>query len=330
MSDIYLTKVERKTIFTQGLIYVLFTFVIADLTVTGPHIFSIIPWLFFLGIMGVNKFYHPIMTVILSTFTSFMASIFKYDGLGIGVLTTTLVTFIMTTSGLIVGVCIREFVLEHRLVKQLSIHKKILNIVVIVILTIGSILVYSAKYGNVIGYVKSRILLNEYMTETFNVEEYNIQHLKFLEGSFANYNYEIECGEYTLKLKLTSDIELMNLDEIKTVNENTLNKEMQNTVNFNKLSVKFNYEYNEKNIIPQRIVATIITNDTDDKNEEWISEVVKEIKELCGFKDNLGNSVSRLMISLDGGIQVLEQDEFEKISEEYIKDCITVETFDMY
>ena len=40
MSEIYLTKIERKTIFTRALIFVLVMCIISDLTVTGPFWFN--------------------------------------------------------------------------------------------------------------------------------------------------------------------------------------------------------------------------------------------------------------------------------------------------
>ena len=55
MSQIYLTKIERKTIFTKSLIFVLIMFIISDLTVTGPFYFNFIPWLYVLGLLGSVK-----------------------------------------------------------------------------------------------------------------------------------------------------------------------------------------------------------------------------------------------------------------------------------
>jgi len=330
MSDIYLTKVERKTIFTQGLIYVLFTFVISDLTVTGPHLFSIIPWLFILGIMGVNKFYHPIMTVLLATFTTFIASLFKYDGLNIQVLTSSLVTFAMTTSGLIVGLCIREFVLEHRLVKQLAVHKKILNVIVMALLTVGSVVLYAAKYGNVIGYISSRVKLDEYITTKCELEDYTIENQQFIEGSFDRYVYVLTLGEHTLKLKVATKVELMNFEEIKEKAELKLNNDFNSTMQNELILANMNYEYNILEIKPSGIIATLSINNFDVENEKLVSRIITELKDICNFKDSLENSVIKVILSINGGIQVITEKDFDKISEEYIKKSVSVETFDMY
>ena len=55
MSEIYLTKIERKTIFTKALIFVLVTCVISNLTVTGPFYFNFIPWMYIIGVLGSVK-----------------------------------------------------------------------------------------------------------------------------------------------------------------------------------------------------------------------------------------------------------------------------------
>jgi len=329
MSDIYLTKVERKTIFTQGLIYVLFTFVISDLTVTGPHVFSIIPWLFFLGILGVNKFYHPIMTVVISTFTTFIASLFKYDGLNMQVATSVLVALAMTTSGLIVGLCIKDFVLEHRLVKQLSVHKKILNISVMVILTVGSVVLYAAKYGNAVGYVKSRIKLDEYIQTECVVEDFVIEEQKFLPGSFERYVYLVKVKDNTLKLKVGSSVELMNFEELKEKAEIELNKDIKDTIQNEILSVTMSYEYTERGIKPSSIVATLSIDNFYVENIELLTKVVEEIASICNYKDKTGTKVTKIILSINGGVQIITEQDFEKISEEYIKNSISIETFDM-
>lgn len=329
MSDIYLTKVERKTIFTQGLIYVLFTFVISDLTVTGPHVFSIIPWLFFLGILGVNKFYHPIMTVVISTVTTFIASLFKYDGLNMQVLTSVLVALAMTTSGLIVGLCIKEFVLEHRLVKQLSVHKKILNITVMVLLTLGSIVLYAAQYGNVIGYVKSRIKLNEYVKNECNVEDYILEEQQFLAGSFDRYVYLVKVKDEVLKLKVSSGVELINVEELRKQAEFKLNNDFNNTIKNNVISAKLSYEYVTSGVRPSSIVATLRIDNFDAENTELLTKTVNEIKYVCDYEGENGTSVTKIILSINGGVQIINEQDFDKISEEYIKNSISIETFDM-
>lgn len=329
MSDMYLTKVERKTIFTQGLIYVLFTFIISDLTVTGPHIFSIIPWLFFLGIMGVNKFYHPIMTVVLSTATTFIASLFKYDGLNMQALTSTIVALAMTTSGLIVGLCIKDFVLEHRLVKQLSVHKKILNISAMVLLTVGSIVLYAARYGNVIGYVQSRLKLDEYVTTNCKVEDYLVEEQQFLSGSFGRYVYIVKVEENTLKLKVGSNVELINFEELKEKAELKLNEEFKKAFPNNVFNVKLNYEYTTLGINPSNIIVTSSIEDFDVENTELLAKVVNDLKNICDYKDELKTNVTKVILSINGGVQVINKHDFDKISEEYIKNSVSVETFDM-
>jgi len=299
------------------------------LTVTGPHVFSIIPWLLFLGILGVNKFYHPIMTVVISTVTTFIASLFKYNGLNMQVLTSVLVALAMTTSGLIVGLCIKEFVLEHRLVKHLSVHKKILNITVMVLLTVGSIVLYAARYGNVIGYVKSRIKLNEYIKNECNVEDYILEEQQFLSGSFDRYVYLVKVEDEVLKLKVGSVVELINFDEFKKQAEIKLNNDFNNTIQNNVISAKLSYEYVTYIVRPTSIVATLKIDNFDSENTELLTKVVDEITYICDYKNETGINVTKVILSINGGVQIIKENDFDKISEEYIKNSISIETFDM-
>lgn len=329
MSEIYLTKVERKTIFTQGLIYVLFTFIISDLTVTGPHAFSIIPWLFFLGILGVSKFYHPIMTVILSTITTFIASLFKYNGLNMQVLTSVLVCLAMTMSGLIVGLCIKDFILEHRLVKQIPVHKKILNITVMILLTVGSIVLYAVKYGNVIGYVMNRVKLDKYITAEFDTEEYILEEQQFLSGTFSRYVYIVNIQDNTFKLKVGSDVEILNYDEIKSNFEDRLNSKLKEEIKDNIFNVKLSYKYNNYNAKPVSIIAVLSLDNFEVENVDKLNAVINEIKYICDYKDEFNNTVSTVILSINGGVQTIQSNNFNNISEEYIKNCLNIEQFDI-
>lgn len=329
MSDIYLTKVERKTIFTQGLIYVLFTFVISDLTVTGPYIFCIIPWLFLLGIMGVNKFYHPVMTVVISTITTFIASLFKYNGLNIHVLTSVLVAFTMTSAGLIVGLAIKDFVLEHRLVKQLSVHKKILNILVIVLLTIGSITLYAARYGNVFGFIKSRIELNNYITDSLKEEQYNIDNLEFVTGTFARYIYVVNIEDIEYKINIGKANSILNVQEVqKSLNISLENKFLESINSDNMYKVNVAYEYRTGSVMPVDVIATISLDNLDTDNLEMLTKATKDLKQICTFEDENNVSVGKVILSINGGIEVIEKDNFKDITEQYLLNSIMVETLD--
>ena len=321
MSDMYLTKVERKTIFTLGLIYVLFTFFISDLTVVGPHLFIVFPWLFILGILGVNKFYHPVLTVVLSTITTFMASLFKYN-LTIETLTSTLMAASVVSCGIIVGLCIKDFVLDHRLVKHLSTRKKIVDIVIMVVLTISTLVAYSCRYGNVISYIKSKSEVKSYLNEA-GITEYTVEKYQYITGSFNEYLYRLKVLDGTVTIKAGKDIIALNFAEWKEYMNGTL----RSNVNISKENFKANlsYEFSDATLVPDGMIATITINNLNVNDNLKIQSLVDSIQDVLNYKDKLGKSVVKCILAINSGVATLSDDEFKNINSDYIKQIIMVE-----
>lgn len=317
MADIYLTKVERKTIFTQGLIYVLFTFVISDLTVMVPQVACVFPWLFILGVLGVNKFYHPVLTVSLSTITTFISSLFKYNGLNIGCITSSLIAFLVTSSGIIVGICIKDFVLEHRLVKHLSVNKKVLNILLIVLVTLGAFTIYIYKYGNIFTYMKSSKKVEEYI-ELNNIENCAVESLKYIEFSFNEYICTVKAGDLDVVLKVAENISILNKEEYMEIMEKELN------VNSRICNVSLSYEDTDS-ILPNKIVATIsVANVSSD--EIALKALAQEITDILQFTDKYNNAIEKCILNINKSVEVLERKDFNSITYEYLINSLKEET----
>ena len=139
MSEIYLTKIERKTIFTKSLIFVLIMFVISDLTVTGPFWFNFIPWLYILGTIGSLKKIDSVLMCIIGAFTVFIASLIMGGGLTLDAILSTVIALINLVFGIFTGKLLYEFVLEHRLVKYIKRSRKTIYI-------ISSILMFALSF----------------------------------------------------------------------------------------------------------------------------------------------------------------------------------------
>lgn len=323
MSDIYLTKVERKTIFTQGLIYVLFTFVISDLTVTGPESFNYIPWLFFMGILGVNKFYHPVMTVIITTVTAFLSSLFKFNGLKLDTLYITLIAGFTTLFGIVVGLCIKEFVLEHRLVKHIKIQKKILYIVTIVVLTVFSFGIYALRFGNIVSYLFSRNKIQNYVKDTFNTSEFNITDYEYIAWSIDDYVYKIDTEGKKLELNVDKEVKLLNYHEI----QQELNKELTENINLyvknSNIQVEAKYEFNGITVVPSGLYLTVRTSAL---NDDEMSNLVENLEYLVQFKDVNSALITRVILNIDGVVQVIDKDDFNKITVQYLIDGMEMES----
>ena len=149
MSQIYLTKIERKTIFTKSLIFVLIMFIISDLTVTGPFYFNFIPWMYILGIAGSVKKIDSVLMSVIGTFTVFVASLITQGSFAWSCMLTTAITLLMLVLGIITGKIIYEFILEHRLVKYIKPSKKTIYIISIVAMVIVAFVTVGTYKGNV-------------------------------------------------------------------------------------------------------------------------------------------------------------------------------------
>lgn len=325
MSEIYLTKVERKTIFTQGLIYVLITFVISDLTVVGSPLFSMIPWIFFLGILGVNKFSRPIMTISIITITIFMAGIFRYGAVDGDTLISTIIALAISASGTIVGLCIREFVLEHRLVKQISLKKKMIYIVTICILTVSSVICYSLKYGNIVGFSIAKEKLANYMSNSLNCKTYTVDKYQYICGTFSSYAYRVKALNENIELTVADDVKIMNLTNIRENLSNRLNEEYDLNAGYN---ITYSYEFENSDILPSGITLIISAGDVDKNNEMEIKNLTYWVNRSVTVRGINNSRVNKCIININDGVSTILKEDFDKITEEYIKKCIEVEIID--
>lgn len=323
MSDMYLTKVERKTIFTQGLIYVLFTFIISDLTVVGPHVFVVFPWLYLLGILGVNKFYHPVLTVTLSCITTFMANLFRYN-LEIQTLTSTAISTLVVVCGIVTGLCIKDFVLEHRLVKYMSWKKKVLNIFLITAITLITLVAYAYQYGNIVSYINAKNEIKTFMKD-FEMD-YTIQDYQYVPRTFNEYGYKLKVGEQEITLKVKNNVSILNFTEWASYLNYNLNSNISQTMD-NVIS-NLNYEFKDNELKPCYIIATITISDIEDKNSEYIKEVVSNIQDTLNYVDGFGIGVKKCVLVLGKSVQTLDESEFKNITVSYLLQSLNVENLE--
>lgn len=324
MSDMYLTKVERKTIFTQGLIYVLFTFIISDLTVVGPHIFVVFPWLYILGILGVNKFYHPVLTVTLSCITTFMANLFRYN-LEIQTLTSTAISTLVVVCGIVTGLCIKDFVLEHRLVKYMSWRKKTLNIFLIIAVTLVTLVAYAYQYGNIVSYIKAKNEIKAFMKD-FESIEYTIQDYEYVPRTFDEYVYKLRVGEQDVTLKVKDDVSVVNFTEWVSYLNYKLNSNI--TQNMDNVISNLNYEFKSNELKPSVIIATITVPSLDGKNNEFVEKIVSNIQNTLSYVDRFGIGVKKCVLVLEKSVQTLDESEFKNITVDYLLQSLTIENLE--
>lgn len=338
MSQIYLTKIERKTIFTKSLIFVLIMFIISDLTITGPFYFNFIPWLFLLGVLGSIKKIDNALMGIISTFTVFISSIITEQGFNTAVLVETICAIVFIAFGIITGKLIYEFILEHRLVKYIKPSVKTLYITLIIIMTVISFAIVVIKDGNIFTYLNSRANVEEYITNTYNIEGFKIKD--------ATYNTRIP-GKYAFKVRMKGhDIYFMPLTkttfkdvylEERLANENRLlqektNSKVQNIINtsypeLEDINITYLREYSKVGVNPD-ITAIYVDyardNSLVDEQKDLYLEIYNLIKEITSEVQR----VDKIIININGISLDLTNDEMNELTPENFKGGFEIEELD--
>lgn len=298
MSEVYLTKVERKTIFTQGLIYVFLMFVISDFMVVGPAWFKLFPWLYFLGLIAKSKFSKPVLALVIACFTTFISALLKTEGLTLEVMIVTLNSIFMVTAGVITGTYIFDLKLSHRLVKFIPRNKKIYMMLVSIFITLIVIAVNSYINGDAYTYVKTRTSINEYIKETYNENSFKIKSIKYELVNFnPQYTYELKIQDEDVNVRYTfaREFEDMNYESRmlkgKTLFNSNIKNKIINITAANKYiyfgNINFELEFSKSLLKPDRLEVYIQTNTDEDFKEKnnVYDEIISTIKKIDQLED---------------------------------------------
>ena len=342
MSEVYLTKIERKTIFTRALIYVLIMFIVADLTVTGPFWFNFIPWLFILGLLGSLKGIDKVLIGIIGTFTVFISSTIIEAGVTLNVGLNTLVAMLSLICGIATGKCIYQFVLEHRLVKYLRPRRKTTLIFAMIAFAAISIFSGALLHGDVVSYLTSRNKLDKYIQKTYAGKEYTVKKSEYSREVIGGYLYVVnidgqdvwfspvtktEFKDANIDARLSRLNEELNSAFTPKVNKIFSSKE-DKYLQINSTDVSAMYEYDSLSIIPDNIVI-YITCDTQEGNETKLyEELATLIPELTadGIIDN--TKLSKIVLCINKvDFEILKKN-FNLIDKKYIAGGFEIENLD--
>lgn len=332
MSEVYLTKIKRRTIFTKSLIFVLIMFIISDLTVTGPFWFNFIPWLYILGTIGSMRKIDGVLMSIIGTFTVFVASTISWGGVYFPVIIDTVVALLSLVLGVITGKILFEFVLEHRLVKYIKHSKKVIYISAAVGMFLLSYAVVALNSGNIIAYLKSKSNLKKYIENTYNINEYDIVKTKYNGQVPGKYTYMVKINGQEVKFVPFTE------DTFKDANRETrfihaqhdleaevggkIDKIVNKYSNLKGASVNFKIVYNDFSI-NSNVVALYFKCNTDEYDEDLdklYDQVTKCVQELYNIKE-----AQRIIITIDNKTMQLSNENIHKLDKEYIKGGFQIE-----
>lgn len=335
MSEVYLTKVERKTIFTQGLIYVLFMFVISDLMVVGPLWFKLFPWIYVLGLVSKSKFSKPVLALVIASFTTFISAILKTRGLTLEVFIVTLNSIFMVTAGVITGTYIFDLKLNHRLVKFIPKGKKVYMLLVSVFITVIVVAVNSYINGDVYSYFKNKKDIAEFVIKQYNEEKFEIKQVKYELVNFVpQYSYDIEISGVDVHLiyGARGKIEDINMESRIEKSEEELNKLLQNEtgdlVNNNKyvLSSNIDYKLNFSQFFlkPNKLQICIQTKFEEKEKEKIYGEIISCIKEIDSLKC-ISIYEHEYVITCGEKVTNIKQKNIKDLTMKYLEDSFTID-----
>lgn len=330
MGDIYLTKIERKTIFTRSLIYVLVLFLVADLTVTGPFYFNFIPWLFlfscFISLREVDK----TLTGIIGTFTVFMASLMTH-GMGVETLLVTANAVLQIVLGMLTSKGIFQFILEYRLVKYLRKRVKAILITILTIFFIVSCVTLSFLEGDLFAYLKAKSTVDKYIEKTYGVE-YKFKNAIFNRKYIGKYAFvvEIDGEEVQLLPSVIGTFKDLNQQErLDKINEDfkwqtnaDIGETVANLTYITGKNVSYKYEYTKVGVKPDALMIEIILDAED--TEAVYNEIATVLNRLLALE----HDVHEVVITLNNTSLYISKDNFELITPEYIEGGFKIEDLD--
>ena len=332
MSEIYLTKIERKTIFTKSLIFVLIVFIISDLTVTGPFWFNFIPWMYLLGTFGSIKKIDGVLMIVIATFTVFVSSIIMQGEMNMACITNSVITLVTLVLGIITGKFICEFILEHRLVKYIRRSRKITYIVLIAIMLLASCIMVGINSGDIVTYFSSRANLIEYIDTTYGTEKYKITDANYVHYLPGKYTHKIEVGRQnvyftpvTKTVFKDTNKDMRRLQFIYALEKETSSKiiEIRNKYSLMKDAyITFSLEYGDVSLIPNVTVLKIDYKNVDETTEldKLYEQTVSVIEELQNVKQ-----IQKVIITLQDKVLQITNENVSNITAEYIKGGFEIE-----
>lgn len=336
MSEMYLTKVERKTIFTEAVIYVLLMFVISDFTVVGPFWFNFIPWLLLIGIIGSYKLINPIVTTLICAFTSFVSALIKTEGFNVNVVLITIVSTISVVLGVIIGKCIHQFILAHRLVKFLPMRERFLLVLIILISITVSVGSNAYVYGDAFSYGISLNNFNKYMDKTYLGISYKYTGAVYNRSVYGKYIHKVNSSEFDITFLAKSKsiyVDMQIEERTQKLNEDLTNKyidtlsaDITNSCKYIKVEdLSLRYDYSKVGILPDYISLYITTQSDSD---EVYAEVIKAINLVN--EEDLSSIASLGQVVLKVGDKVINinREDLNNLSVEYIKEGINIEQLD--
>lgn len=329
MSDIYLTKKERKTIYTEAFVYICFVLFACYLTVFGNTFVRMIPMLYILGIIGRILFKRPIETTIFGFITILVFGFLLEAKITWMVILLSIYSSAMIIFGSITGYILKLLYENYMHRKFIKYYKKIGYIVGVIFALIVPLMLNNLVNSNPISYYIAKTNLEKYVKEKYNAKEYNITNANYIpsyEGGIYKFDMKIEGVDIIFKSnnKNTEFID-ENLEERKLSMNNSINIETKRLLldnNIKDIKIKSRYEYSKLLLLPDQIKILL---EAENQNIEGIVKTIDIIK-----RWNKSDKVERIdILNGDKGLSINKRELAEKVIDvDYIKKGMEQEFLD--
>lgn len=336
---VFLTKVERKTIISKSLFYILLIFVISDQMVIGSIWFKIVPWIYILGFLSKTFFSKPFLTIVLVAFTTFVSALIKDFGITTYTLVITINSILMVSLGIMSGHLLNNLLLLKQKVLFFSVLKKFLHIIYITLITVVAININGYINGNIYSALNSRANLKSYVENTYIKSKlqdtFSISDTKYSLVNFRG-RYEYIVTVYGMNINLV-EVEKnifkdTNYNERATITSKKLreNFDIYLTQNLNKIhmidksNMSVDLEYTTIKVVPDKAIVSIDLKFSFKETNTDYKKIIEEIKIINLYPGWKGYEVE-YNITVGKKIATIVKEQIDKLNINFLKNSLMIE-----
>ena len=291
MSNMYLTKSERRKIYIESIAYIVSILLASYLVVCDNIFIRMIPMLYILGIIGRKVFNKPIITSILGFCTILIFGVMINSRFDMQVVLLAVYSLMMILAGETTGFIISALYQNFKLTKFIKHYTKIIYVVSLFFLIVIPIFLNNLVNSNIVAYAMDKSKVEAYIVEHYS-NTYDIKGVSYTPAITGGmYEFIVEIDSFIVKLdyckgKIT-DVNLMeradayehtNSSGIAKVTEDSLDIEINRTVKINSytdIKIEGRYDYSEVKLLPDIIKINI---ELTDMNIENVVKVINDLK----------------------------------------------------
>lgn len=328
MSDMYLTKVEKREIFFRSLIFVLAIFAISYFSVVGPFVFTLIPWVFLIGIYGRLRYKDPIITLLITCITITYANFANFGFNMISVINI-IVAILGAVAGNVVGKILFKLKRCHNLEIFIKVNVKHAYQIICAICTAIIVFVHVYFNGDIVSYTISRINMHKAIEQEVGTNlDYKIMGVKHIAGLGFKYEYEAKINNICIKaVEDRGMVWYTNSDEISKSMANNLESKLTESLenvhcNF-KYIVHVDADHNLNKMLPNSMDINITVTSISDEDYISLANLCKEI-----YKYILNENIGGIFLNVSDKSAIYSKQDLETLTKDKILESFEVVELD--